>query len=128
MIRGAVAFGLVLRIEDDVDSRSVIVTTSLALVCFTTVFNGSTMAIVARVLFGKPVEAHEHHEPGHVDESHHELVTHPNYDEIEEIKKLAPTDPNAVIPGEGKIKTFMRRFDANTLMPLLIYNYKQHGI
>ena len=33
-----------------------------------------------------------------------------------------------MIPGEGKIKTFLRRFDANTLMPLLIYKYKQHGI
>lgn len=66
MIRGAVAFALVLRIDDDVKSKSVIVTTSLALVCFTTVFNGSTMAIVARILFGKPAEE-SHHEPGHAD-------------------------------------------------------------
>lgn len=81
MIRGAVAFGLVLRIEDDVASRSVIVTTSLALVVYTTVFNGSTMAIAARILFGKPTE--EHHEPIGPDESHHELITHPNFEEIE---------------------------------------------
>jgi hypothetical protein len=46
MIRGAVAFGLVLRIEPEVEHRSVIVTTSLALVCFTTIVLGSTVATV----------------------------------------------------------------------------------
>jgi len=43
IIRGAVAFGLVLRIDESVENRSVIVTTSLALVCFTTIFLGSTV-------------------------------------------------------------------------------------
>jgi NhaP-type Na+/H+ or K+/H+ antiporter len=46
IIRGAVAFGLVLRIDNSVKHRSVIVTTSLALVCFTTIFFGSTVATV----------------------------------------------------------------------------------
>ena len=46
VIRGAVAFGLVLRIEHDVEHRSVIVTTCLAIVCFTTVVLGSTVATV----------------------------------------------------------------------------------
>jgi NhaP-type Na+/H+ or K+/H+ antiporter len=46
IIRGAVAFGLVLRIDNSVEHRSVIVTTSLALVCFTTIFLGSTVATV----------------------------------------------------------------------------------
>jgi hypothetical protein len=46
IIRGAVAFGLVLRIDDSVEHRSVIVTTSLGLVCFTTIFLGSTVATV----------------------------------------------------------------------------------
>jgi hypothetical protein len=46
MIRGAVAFGLVLRIEPEVENRSVIVTTSLALVVTTTVVLGSTVATV----------------------------------------------------------------------------------
>lgn len=54
IIRGAVAFGLVLRIDDSVKHRSVIVTTSLALVCFTTIFLGSTVATMQRLLFGKP--------------------------------------------------------------------------
>lgn len=46
MIRGAVAFGLVLRIPDSITNRSVIVTTSLTLVVFTTVVLGSTVATV----------------------------------------------------------------------------------
>ena len=50
------AFGLVLRIDDDINSKSVIVTTSLSLVAFTTVFNGSTVAFVLRLLFGNQTE------------------------------------------------------------------------
>jgi hypothetical protein len=46
MIRGAVAFGLVLRIEESVENRDVIITTSLSLVCFTTIVLGSTVATV----------------------------------------------------------------------------------
>ena len=51
MIRGAVAFGLVLRIDNHVVNRSVIVTTSLTLVIFTTIFLGSTVATINKVLF-----------------------------------------------------------------------------
>ena len=46
MIRGAVAFGLVLRIDKEVEHRSVIVTTSLVLVCLTTIILGSTVGLV----------------------------------------------------------------------------------
>lgn len=53
MIRGAVAFGLVLKIDHEVTNRSVIITTSLALVVFTTVFMGSTVALIQRCLFGR---------------------------------------------------------------------------
>lgn len=63
MIRGAVAFGLVLRIDDSVENRSVIVTSSLALVTFTTIFMGSTVSTVQRMLFGdlskKPMKVAE---------------------------------------------------------------------
>ena len=63
MIRGAIAFGLVLKIDHDVENRSVIITTSLALVVFTTVFMGSTVALFQRCLFGKEVATpHAHHE------------------------------------------------------------------
>lgn len=53
MIRGAVAFGLVLRIDQDVTNRSVIVTTALTLVVFTTIVLGSTVATVQKCLFGR---------------------------------------------------------------------------
>jgi NhaP-type Na+/H+ or K+/H+ antiporter len=54
IIRGAVAFGLVLRIDESVRHRSVIVTTSLALVCFTCIFFGSTVKTLSKLLFPKP--------------------------------------------------------------------------
>ena len=47
MIRGAIAFGLVLRISHNSSpNRGVIVTTSLLLVIFTTVCFGSTVGIL----------------------------------------------------------------------------------
>lgn len=87
MIRGAVAFGLVLRIDEDVENRSVIVTTALGLVVATTIVLGSTVATVQKCLFGKEQEAAKKalkekggaHTLGH-DESHHEVVEHPNLD------------------------------------------------
>lgn len=56
MIRGAVAFGLVLRIDKSVEHRSVIVTTSLTIVVFTTILLGGTVATVQTFMFGKEQE------------------------------------------------------------------------
>ena len=51
MIRGAIAFGLVLRINEDKYSNSdVIVTTALSLVIFTTVVFGSTVGLLSKYL------------------------------------------------------------------------------
>ena len=58
LIRGAIAFGLVLRIEPSVSAnRDVIVTTSLSLVVFTTVVFGSTVGLVGNYLFETPATA-----------------------------------------------------------------------
>ena len=46
MIRGAIAFGLVLRIQDSYENKKVIVTTALLLVVFTTVVFGSTVGVL----------------------------------------------------------------------------------
>lgn len=51
MIRGAVAFGLVLRIESSIINRPVIVTTALSLVGFTTVIMGTFVSTLSRFLF-----------------------------------------------------------------------------
>lgn len=51
LIRGAIAFGLVLRMGMEVANRSVIVTSSLTLVVFTTVVCGSTIGVLGKCLF-----------------------------------------------------------------------------
>lgn len=53
LIRGAIAFGLVLRINPTFSNRDVIVTTCLSLVVFTTVFFGSTVGLLGKCLFSK---------------------------------------------------------------------------
>lgn len=55
LIRGAVAFGLVLRIDKSIENRPVIITTALSLVVITTVVLGSTVATVSKLLFGKEI-------------------------------------------------------------------------
>jgi len=52
MIRGAIAFGLVLRLDDSLPNRSVIVTTSLSLVLVTTLLFGSSLGLISIGLFG----------------------------------------------------------------------------
>ena len=59
LIRGAIAFGLVLRIDDDLPNRGVIVTTCLTLVVFTTIFFGSTVGVLGKCLFGDKDEKTE---------------------------------------------------------------------
>jgi len=51
MIRGAIAFGLVLRIDPSFKNRDVIITTSLSLVVFTTVVFGSILGPLQKKLF-----------------------------------------------------------------------------
>ena len=58
MIRGAIAFGLVLRLDDSLPNRSVIVTTSLSLVLVTTLLYGQTLGLISLCLFGsKPKDS-----------------------------------------------------------------------
>jgi len=51
MIRGAIAFGLVLRIDNAYENRDIIVTTSLSLVVITTVICGCSVASLQKCLF-----------------------------------------------------------------------------
>lgn len=56
MIRGAIAFGLVLKIDDDFENKDLITTTCLALVVFTTIVFGSTVGLLSDCLFRKENE------------------------------------------------------------------------
>jgi hypothetical protein len=126
IIRGAVAFGLVLRIDETVEHRSVIVTTSLALVCFTTIFLGSTVATVQRCLFGKHPKGEDEHEDPNA--SHHEQVIHPNLGEDKEEEEATP----ATIGADGKpVKSvpcakLLKNADKTLIKPFLIYNYESN--
>ena len=51
LIRGAIAFGLVLRIDSSFPNRDLIVTTCLTLVVFTTLLFGSTVGVLLACLF-----------------------------------------------------------------------------
>jgi hypothetical protein len=46
LIRGAIAFGLVLKLDDTIVEKEVIITTSLTLVIVTTLLYGSLMPLV----------------------------------------------------------------------------------
>jgi len=58
MIRGAIAFGLVLKIPDDntFNERGVVVTTTLAAVIITTVGFGSFMPVIQKLLVPPQIE------------------------------------------------------------------------
>lgn len=84
MIRGAIAFGLVLKIDGTkVPESEVIVTTSLALVLITTVVFGGTMPLVQKWLV-PPLEEEKHEYDEKEEEvkveqhSEHEEFLHPN--------------------------------------------------
>lgn len=94
MIRGAVAFALVMRIPyngghncldngvDDCFSKQnyeMIVTSTLVLVIFTTVFFGTFMEMLGRIIVPpKPEDMELEGEKDHGDISHHHLIVHPN--------------------------------------------------
>jgi hypothetical protein len=50
VIRGAIAFGLVLRLDPSLPNRSLIVTTALSIVLFTTIFFGSIVGMVSKCI------------------------------------------------------------------------------
>lgn len=107
MIRGAIAFGLVLRLDKSLPNREVIITTSLCLVIVTTLMFGSMMPILGKVLLPSGENKENDHGHGHKkkekkkDEegnelknmngsgsyenedsvSVHEVLIHPNYED-----------------------------------------------
>jgi ABC-type transporter Mla maintaining outer membrane lipid asymmetry permease subunit MlaE len=61
MIRGAIAFGLVLKIDKKMfKNADIIVTTTLVLVIFTTVLFGAVLGLLQNCLFGRTKEEDDH--------------------------------------------------------------------
>lgn len=127
MIRGAIAFGLVLRIDSSFKNRDVIVTTSLSLVIFTTVVFGSTVGIVQKLLFKDHMDdelkenerkEEEEKEGDSVDlsdsSSSYQRMLHPNEER--------PHHHHHVYTGCIK---YLRRFDEVIMKPIFIYKYEK---
>ncbi len=98
LIRGAIAFGLVLTIDESIPFRGVIITTTLTLILVTTIVYGTTMALMQRLLVPPKVEEkHEYDssdegEEGNMNKSEYEEFKHPNL-----IMSEAPTSPQLLV-------------------------------
>ena len=56
LIRGAIAFGLVLRLDHSLPNRGLIVTTALTIVVFTTIFFGFFVGVISKCVRDKPTD------------------------------------------------------------------------
>lgn len=81
MIRGAIAFGLVCRINPIFEQRSVIITSCLAFVIFSAVFMGGTCVTLLRILYGKIADDHPHVGSDGMRLSLYTEVLHPNLED-----------------------------------------------
>lgn len=115
MIRGAIAFGLVLKIDKNMFANAdIIVTTTLVLVIFTTVVFGCVLGLLQNCLFGKDKDDDDAYQaqPAAVNEAaHEEQMLHPS-NAAEESKKI----------DEGCADS-LKDLDKNFLKPFFIYNY-----
>ena len=130
MIRGAIAFGLVLRIDGTkFANRDVIVTTSLSLVVFTTVIFGSTVGILSKALFKNSAEEAPKKKPRKIleadgDYQEFDVASSSTSSHAEEM--LHPNQQKAAAP---KFRTgaakYLKRFDELIMRPLFIYKYER---
>ena len=129
MIRGAIAFGLVLKIDKSSPNRSVIVTTSLALVIFTTVVFGSTMAMVSKSLFNDK-EENDAFEPAPtsknaVNESFSTVDLSESEQESHYSRVLHPNEIKATHRIHTGVEKYFHRFDELIMKPIFIYKYEK---
>ena len=139
LIRGAIAFGLVLRIDDSFANRGVIVTTCLTLVLFTTIVFGSTVGLLSKCLFRKPAEDAEQQLSDELDAnssassvSAYEEMEHPNKQYLLETPQAADLLATSDRPsGQRKrpysvgCAKYLQRFDEAIMKPLFIYKYER---
>ena len=153
LIRGAIAFGLVLRISDDVANRSVIVTTCLTLVVVSTIFFGSTVGLLGKCLFDKVPEVganEEDEEKEDVEElvedemnennseasyafsdstssksSLREQLIHYNEKDAEPSSSSSSDAERKKRKRKATCADYLRRFDELIMRPIFIYHYEK---
>lgn len=130
MIRGAIAFGLVLRMDESLPNREVIITTSLCLVIVTTVVFGSSMPLMTKFILKPPapkehkkIESNEEEgkELSNLDhsESFHEVFRHPN-----EMSLLPEEIEDMGVKSARPIEWF-KSLDEKVFRPFFIYKYSK---
>ena len=143
LIRGAIAFGLVLRIDKSVPNRDVIVTTSLTLVVVSTVFFGSTVGVLGKCLFAKEKEAEqeelEENKAEESDDVSYDLSQISNKDEqlheplVHYNDQVQSSDDDHEDEIQGKVKKkyrkgcalYVKRLDELIIRPIFIYKYEK---
>lgn len=137
MIRGAIAFGLVLRITPaDSINRDCIVTTCLSVVVITTVFFGSTVGLISKAFFSGEQESQlkiteEITEESSESVSSHESedVLHPNLQPEADVRSARSARSGST--GSRKRRgcgSRLKRCDDAVLRPFLIFHYsKKHA-
>ena len=128
LMRGAIALGLVLRIQSDFANREVIVTTCLALVVFTTIFFGSTTALVGK-LFLPQLDSLECQEFEDEDsDTSRKEIRHINEATNEQSAlhdTLLPRINNKKRPKKLKCGDYWKRLDEYILRPIFIHKYER---
>jgi hypothetical protein len=148
MIRGAIAFGLVLRLDKNLENRSVIVTTSLSLVLVTTILFGSTLGLISKCLFPEPKKTSPEIEEPLIKEeqqdfyhnlsdsmdsdSSYDNFVHPNLNpSMVTVATTAHGGKGSGVSGHhrhryGPIKRGLKRLDEKYMSPFFIYKYNHH--
>ena len=143
MIRGAIAFALVLKIDASLfgEVNKIVVTTStLAIVMITTLLFGTFMSLVQRTLVPPTIRSRTEYTNmgsniGHLQpneqkqhaESEYEEIVHPNDENLSRnISIFVPRDPNKppVFAQRDFVQWFIK-FDDQVLRPFLIRNYSR---
>lgn len=141
LIRGAIAFGLVLRINPEFTNRSVIVTTCLTLVVFTTIFFGSTVGLLGKFLFKEKapdaeLEDSKDRSASFVSEaisssssdksSHREQLIHYNQqDDDTDMNTQALTRNLTKRKHKKGCVDYLKIFDNTIMRPVFIYHYEK---
>lgn len=120
LMRGSIAFGLLLRINNDLPDREIILTTCLTIIVVTTIIFGSTTGLLARMLLFNNYDSKQLL----LVESKSNISAKLDLSDKSQIK-----DP--LLPqkkGEKRNLTFLdyvKRFDEYILRPIFIYNYEK---